>query len=262
MSAKDKKRRYATIRHPTIAAAIEGTYRFQAEAQAKQQLQILREYFVLSRHQKAEDHAIILWVKGFEVTKAEKKNGYTGNYAAIGIKKLGEGKYTLSTKKVESELKFHPQRQRPQHRHPNWGHPVLRSIKKKRIYQTVELAQAELQALHEEFPEVTIPLTNKVYVIVYSRQEKPPAKKYVLEIKVADDGGFYIEATENTYKPSAAPIPTSKLPPSEDGEEQGDEAAANNEAPGYFASMVALRRSKKKKAPITVPKEDNSEADV
>lgn len=239
MTETEKKQRYASANHPTIGAALAGTYRFPSEDQASQQLQILRNHFVLSRQQGQESgsHGVILWVKGYAVTPEEKETGYTGNYALIGIQKLPDGKYTLAATKLESELKFHPQRKRPQHKHPNWGHPILRSAKKKRIYPTVEAAQKELQMLHEEFPQVTIPLTNKLYLIIYSRQQTPPAQKYVLEIKVAEEGGFYIDAYTNAYKgakelPATADIPL----------EESSEPAAG----GYFTSMVALKRSRKK----------------
>jgi hypothetical protein len=258
MTASDKSRRYATVMHPTIGAVLAGTYRFATEEQANQQLQIFRDHFVLSRHQNEESNekGIILWIKGYSITAEEKKNGYTGNYAVIGIKKLKDGKYSLTATRLESELKFHPQRQRPKHKHPNWGHPILRSVKKKRIYPTVEAAQKELQLLHEEYPEVTIPLTNKLYLIIYSRQQTPPAQKYVLEVKVGEEGGFYIDAYANEYK---AP---KELPGADQAATmEGDETAEAPVAGGYFTSMVALKRSRKK-PPMPASAPPASEEDV
>lgn len=248
-----KNRRYATVLHPSIAAAVAGKYSFPSEELAKKQLQIFREYFVLSRQQnETSDTSILLWVKGYDVTPDEVEKGYTGNYAAIGMKKTAEGRYTLTANKVESELKFHPQRQRPKHQHPNWGHPILRAVTKKKIYATVEAAQAELQLLHEEFPEVTIPLAGKIYLIIYSRKQTPPAQKYVIEIKIADDGGFYLDAYPNDYKPKEAlPHEKAKETQAESGELQSVEAPKRDEpkvAAGYFTSLVELRRAKKKRA--------------
>lgn len=245
-------RRYATTRHPTVAAVLAGTYRFPDLKGAQHHLHILKTHFVLSRHQSEEagEKGIIFWVKGFELTPDEKNEGYTGNYAVIAIHKLPDGKYTLRGEKLQSELKFHPQRQRPKHKHPNWGHPILRSVKKKRIYQTAEAAQAELQLLHSEYPETTIPLTTKLYSIIYSRQQNPPAQKFVLEIKVNDTGGFFIEAVPNDYRPQMLPTVGKQAV---DGEE-GELVLENEESPGYFASMIELRRTKKKKgAPTAVP---------
>lgn len=239
MNSSAKTRRYATVLHPTIGAVLAGTYRFATEEQARQQLQIFREHFVLSKHQGEGEHEnnILLWIKGYSLTPAEKENGWTGNYSAVGIVKRSDGKFTLEAKKVESDLKFHPQRQRPKHKHPNWGHPVLRSVKKKRIYATVEAAQTELQLLHEEYPEVTIPLTNKLYLIIYSRQQTPPAQKFVLEVKVDDEGGFYIDSYPNDYKGDRKEAVVEEGAP--EGEKAGQDA-------GYFTSMVALKRSRKK----------------
>ncbi|MGB1540548.1 MAG: hypothetical protein ACPG80_06275, partial [Rickettsiales bacterium] len=133
-SGKAQSKRYATTRHPTVAAAIAGTYRFVDEAHAKKQLQLLRDHFVLSRQQSEEsdDSGLILWIKGYQVDTREKKAGFTGNYAVVQIQKTKDGKFTLETHKLESELKYHPQRKRPNHKHPNWGHPILRSVKKQR----------------------------------------------------------------------------------------------------------------------------------
>lgn len=242
MSTSGKTRRYATVLHPTIGAVLAGTYRFATEEQARQQLHIFRDHFVLSKHQNegAHENNILLWIKGYALTPAEKENGWTGNYSAIGIVKRNDGKYTLEGKKVESDLKFHPQRQRPKHKHPNWGHPILRSVKKQRVYASVEAAQAELQLLHEEYPEVTIPLTNKLYLIIYSRQQTPPAQKFVLEVKVDDDGGFYIDSYPNEYKGDRK------------GMNEATEVAVaeqqTQQESGYFTSMIALKRSRKKGA--------------
>lgn len=240
MANSEKSRRYASTRHPTIAAAIAGTFRFTEEKMAKQQLQILRSHFVLSRQQaEGADDGLILWIKGYALTDEETKAGYTGNYAAIGMAKRPDGKITLETIKLESDLKYHPQRERPKHSHPNWGHPILRSVKKQRVYETVEEAESELQLLHEEFPEITIPLVGKLYLIIYSRQQTPPAQKFVLEIKVNEKGGFYIHALANDYKAKQLQDKSAKPPKSAEKREEPPS--------GYFASMVELKRKKRKK---------------
>lgn len=266
MTIAGKTRRYATAMHPTIGAALAGTYRFSSEDQARQQLNIFRQHFVLSKHQggDTQENNILLWIKGYEITSAEKANGWTGNYCAIGIVKKPDGKFSLEAKKLESDLKYHPQRQRPTHKHPNWGHPILRSVKKKRIYPTVEAAQAELQLLHEEYPEVTIPLTNKLYLIIYSRQQTPPAQKFVLEVKVDDDGGFYIDSYANEYRAQGG----TEAAVAETAEAVGVDEKKKSEDAGYFTSMVALKRSRKKNsgrpktgaAPRNQPQDDDHEA--
>ena len=257
MNQTTNQRRYATTRHPTVAAVLAGTYRFPDLKSAQNHLHILKNHFVLSRHQSEEagEKGLILWVKGFSITTDEKHEGYTGNYAVVAIHKLPDGKFTLRGEKLDSELKFHPQRQRPKHKHPNWGHPILRSVKKKRIYPTAEAAQAELQLLHSEYPETTIPLTTKLYGIIYSRQQTPPAQKFVLEIKVNESGGFFIDAIPNDYR--AQQLPGGKQAAADDVLGESEMMLESESNPGYFASMVELRRTKKKKgAPTAVPAKD------
>lgn len=228
-----KKKGYASVQQPIIEAmAAGGMFRFPTEEQAKERLNSLREGFILSKQQPEEnpESAIVLWVKGFELTDQEIKDGYIGNYALIAIAKTDDGKfYTINTTKLDSELKYHPQRKRVKHRHPNWGHPILRGIKKGRVYETPEEVNDELQRLHEEYPDISIPCPGKLYIIIYTREKMPPAQKYVLTPKIREEGGFIIECEENTYE--APPIPAKKAP---------------EEAPqGYFTSMVALRRKRK-----------------
>lgn len=254
MTSKKKARHYATAMHPTIAAVITGSYRYANEQDAKEQLGIFKENFIVSRQQAGEgneDHGVILWVKGFALTDQEKEEGYIGNFTVINTVKRKDGKYSLQAAKLESELKFHPQRKRHSHQHPNWGHPILRSIKKKRIYKTVEEAQLELDRLHSEYAKVSIPLPGKLYIIIYSGAQNPPAQKFVMEIKLADQekGGFYIDAYENARK-GKIEVP-SQFSDDADGVEGDDESGAGSEPKqpsGYFTSLVALKRNKKRKA--------------
>src|SRR5690606_14425156 len=113
-------------------------------------------------------------------------------------------------------------------------------------------AQAKLQLLHEEFPHVTIPLAGKIYVIIYSRKSNPPAQKYVIEIKIAEEGGSYLDAYAHDYKPKEAlPHDKAKETQAEDGALQSVEGPNRDEpkvASGYFTSLVELRRAKKKRS--------------
>ena len=202
----DKQRpRYATIQNPSVEAIVNGLYRLPDEAQAKKRLEQLRSYFTVSRE--SPDNAVVLWIKGYDVTDEEDAKGYLGNYALVFIEKTADKKFTLKTKKLESEPAYHPQRKRKRERHPNWGHPLMRQVKKARRFSTVDDARGVLMKLHEEYPEVTIPTLNKLYVMVYTRapDEKATIQKFVLEIKPQKDGGYLIDAQQNNYK--AAPIP-------------------------------------------------------
>jgi hypothetical protein len=102
----------------------------------------------------------------------------------------------------------------------------LRVVKKGFRFAKVEEARAALERLHTDFPEVTIPNVNKLFCIIYSKQDKPPVQKWVLEIEVAPgkQGGFVIAARRNDPKPRK---PETKDRP---------------EPVGHFTSKVKLKR--------------------
>jgi len=235
---------YANIQNPTIEASVNGLFRLETENQAKEKLDILREHFILSKQQiETEDNpSVILWIKGYDVSPEEKKKGYLGNFAAVSYKKTPNGKFTLYATKMEAEPKYHPQRIRQKSRHPNWGHPILRSIKKGRIFESVEDVQQELQTLHEEFPDISIPCLKKMYIMIYSKEhgQKSPVQKYVLEIKTRKEGdGFYIDYSANNYSPPIG-APVKKKTANAGGGEKAVETPK-----GYFSSMVRLKQAKR-----------------
>lgn len=232
---QQRQKKVATVRNPTIEAVINGLFRLKDEKQAMERLASLKEYFILSKQQPEDtDRATFLWIKGYAVTPEEEEKGYLGNFCQFYIAPLEDGHWTILAQKVESDLHYHPQKKRKKQKHPNWGHPVLRSVLKGRVYHTVEAAREELELLHTEYPDVTIPVPNKLFVIIYSKQTKPPVKKYILEIKVAEGGGYIIEHQENTYEGKK------ELPHLKNAEEEAKEPQ------GYFSSMVALKKKPKK----------------
>lgn len=280
---KAPTRRNASLNNPTIAAIVEGGYRFANEEQALNQLNAVRDFFTISRQQQEglKDGQIILWIKSYALTPEEKQGGYTGNFAIISVVKRDKGKFSLEAVKLESELKYHPERRRPKHKHPNWGHPILRAIQKGRKFKAVEDAQAELTRLHEEFPECTIPLSTKLYLIIYSRKDKPPVQKFVLEIQPSKegDGMFFVDVQRNDFKgvmvgdgggskkgrdrdaEQKEATDAVAATPAEDSEEQGGgvyiapakggreigKPRPKKDSVGHFSAMVELRRQKKKR---------------
>ncbi len=231
------KPHYASVNNPTIEATTSGLFRFQNMEQALERLASIKDFFITSHNQpENSDASLILWINGYAITENEKNQGYLGNYAMISAEATDDNKFTLTTTKLESELKYHPQRKRLPQKHPNWGHPILRAIKKGRVFGDVEEVRSELQRLHEEFPSVSIPCTNKMYIIIYGKVEgsRSPVQKYVLEIKISEGGGYIVEYNKNDYtaedKASQPAAPTT-------------EGAEPKELPnGYFTSMVKLKR--------------------
>jgi hypothetical protein len=254
----DSKRKYATAVHPSIEAVLAGLYRYKTREQAQERIKALGENFVLSKEQPNEKDVILMWIKGFAVTEEEEKEGFTGHFARIAIQETDEGKFTVTAARHDIPLEVHPQKKRVIMRHPNWGHPVLRSSKRGRVYETMEDAQNELLLLHEEFPEVSIPGVGKMYIIVYGRKEgsKKPIHKIAIEIQPDKEGKGFILVTRDNEK---------------DGKkkERKIHARMNMDKPadapkGYFSSLEVIRKEKKKKKlgqRFKVVKEDPQDAD-
>jgi len=237
------KKKYASVKNPTIEAIISETFRFANTDQAQSRLEALRETFITSRLPEDVDpdpKELKLWIRGYGLSSKMREKGYIGNYARFEVKRAGKGKWTLSPVLLSIDKKYHPQRRQPPSRHPNWGHPIMRDIKKNRVHPAVETAQNELARLHELFPEVSIPLTNKMYIMVYQKTDDglPPIKKWVLEIKATEDGsGFYIDNYPNPYQADAR---------AKAAQASVEETAPEKkEAVGKFTSAALLKKSRK-----------------
>jgi len=216
----DKQRKYATANHPTIEALVHGLYRYTDRKQAVSRFKNITEHFVLSKDQPestTETPVALLWIKGYGLTPEEEAQGFTGHFCEMKLGLTGKGQHTLVATKIDKPISVHPQKKRLQSKHPNWGHPVMRAVKKGKVYTTLDAASAELELLHTEFPEVSIPGINKLYIIIYEKREgvKQPTHKIALEL-VAKDAGFIIVSRDNEKGASA---PASKHAP-------GTEAAA------------------------------------
>jgi hypothetical protein len=237
-------RKYATIKHPTIEALVGGHYRYKDKKQALARFTNIAENFVLSKEQlesSASSPIIVFWIKGFALEEAEITQGFSGHFCEMRIAMRDDGIFTLTATKVEKPLSVHPQKKRPSSKHPNWGHPIMRAIKRQKIYATLEEAQTELEQLHLEFPQVSIPGGAKLYIIIYEKREgeKRPTHKMALEIQVQPKGGFIITARDNekTAKPKTTPSLSSAAIADKDPAEKS----------GYFANKVLLGKKKRRK---------------
>lgn len=239
---KPYKKRYAFIKDPVIEAVVNGYYVFQNKEQGAKQLGIIKERYVISREGPGEGEAgsCILWIKGYEVTPEETEKGFIGNFALISLEQRDVTEWRFSVRKLEAESRIHPQRKRPDARHPNWGHPILRSVQKQRVYFTIEEAQSELHILQQEYPQAAVPGANRLFIMIFSRKEgeENPIKRYILEIKIAPNGGFFIDCTLNPNQGKKKP----KLP-------------ENAEPMGHFASKVVLGKARKKRTLPPIPKQ-------
>ncbi|MBW1596189.1 AAA family ATPase [Streptomyces sp. JJ38] len=215
---KGTSRAYASIGHPTIKAVVTGSYRFPTREEAVEMLGTIKEYFVLSRklnEQGTDPGRPALWITGFAVSPQEKRQGVRGHYARLGVDHIG-GRWTLTATPVDTDLpppvQPVPRRKPP---HPNWGHPILRRVRRNQRetppspYATQAHAQRELDLLHEEYPAKSIPNPGLLYIMVYDGGRlaagKVPVVKQILSIERCP-GGFVIRARENRGPREAADI--------------------------------------------------------
>lgn len=204
-AAENKPRKVAFASHPLIEAVVKQLYRFSDTNQAVRRLDQLRRQFEISSEQETADGTELkLWIKGFAISDEEQKQGYLGHYARVRPRKVAEGHIILLAEKDEVPLLQHPQRQRPRQKHPNWGHPILRAVKKKTIYPNLMEAQSELERLHREYPDTSIPNLNKLHILVYAKDpsgQGNPTRKVTLAIQHTPDGGYFIFAQQHKARP-------------------------------------------------------------
>lgn len=245
MTKTKAKPAYANASHVVIQAIIDGLYSFKTKKDAQEVLESVREKFVLSKMSPDDEKdSLILWIKDFEVLASEKN--YTGNFASVFVEQKKDKKWTLKSQKVATEIKHHPQRKYEKSQHPNWGHPLLRQIQKKRAYEAVEPLQTILQTLQEDYPKTSVPAAGKLYIMIYEKAKDKPkggaVNRYVLEIKATEkDDGFFIDAYPNEAPPKKAGA-------KKEGREE------EKTAQGKFTTMVELARSKKKSKTPIIPK--------
>lgn len=254
---KQKQRKYATTRHPLIEAVVEGLFQLETKKQAEARMKELRDSFVFSRDQvEDEPEAARLWIRGYGLSDDEKKQGYRGHFGIIRIFEKDDGKWTLLTEKEDVPLDKHPQKERPKQAHPDWGHPLLREVKKGSVYESVDEAYALLEKLHVAYPETSIPGKDKLHIIIYQKRDNgPPIQKYTFRVELApaDKGnGFIVVGEENDYDKKKAEV---KSAIASHAEEKIDTAAAilpqgETAQKGRFANMVELKRKKKQKRDV------------
>lgn len=237
-SVKDKKpvlRLYATLDNPLIYASVKSLFSFANEQQAINKLQMLKRSFATSKKGGEAEHSIILWIRGYEVNEGEQELGYKGNFACLSISKCDDGRFTISAIKINSELKFHPERRRVKQANPDWGQPILRDIKKKRIYLSLEEASNELRRLHKEYPEISIPSEHSLYIMLYEKIDanKSPIQKYKFWVKPLPDGGYMIE-----FKRQRPKDLRNKKP---------------KEVKGFFSEQEKIRQTMKKQKGVLLP---------
>lgn len=200
MNRKHKNKRIASTSHPIIHALLNQLYVFPTKQAALTYVEKLKRDFIFSRQLKDfppfegdEFSSAILWVKNFQISNDELAQGYTGNFAEIDY--IHEKNvHTLNLKKLDIDLKLHPQKKRDKKSTPDWGHPILRSIKKGRVYNSRLEAQTELNLLCFSYPNICIPAENHMMMMIYEKSSatQSPVQKYILSIQEIAHAKFQI----------------------------------------------------------------------
>jgi len=227
---KPMKPRIASVEDATILAAVRGYFKYEHEWQAAEMLEKIYTNYLRSKESTPE--AVKLWVRGYNVTKDEKAKHFRGNFVRLTVAPAEAGKWTIAGEKIETELKNHPEKERPKERHPNWGHPVMRAVETARKFDSIEIAWAFMHSLHAEYPDATIPGKDVVHVMVYKRAEGEgvPIQKISLKIKPLEAGGAKI--VEMKKKPKAKAVPGAAKPVIEEQ--------------GKFTTLIKKSRARKK----------------
>lgn len=254
-----KERVYATVKNAVINAVVKQLFSFENEQQAISRLGKIKQQFVVSKQAKTspDSSKVILWIEGYHINKADKELGYKGNFAILSIAKI-EDRFTITATKIESDVCTHPKRKKEKQNHPDWGHYILRNIKKKCLYFSLDEAKQDLATLHAEYPEISIPAEYHLWLMVYGTVagEKSPVNKYRFIVRPLPDGTFVID-----YKIASVPQPYEKSKKSFKKNTPKVNAQSNiilEKTDGYFASLIQVKRSMKaykNKATIRKPPE-------
>jgi len=225
-----KKPRVASVEDATILAAVKGYFTYDHEWQADDMLVRIHSEYLRSKDSTPE--VVKLWVRGYNITKDEKSQHYRGNF--VKLAKIEKGaKWSIGAEKIDTPLNKHPEKERPRERHPNWGHPVLRMVETGKKLPGIEAAMAQLQALAQEYPDVTIPGKDVLHVMVYKRAEGEgaPIQKITIKVKPLEAGGAKLVLMQK--KPKAKELPKA--------------AAAPLEEKGKFTTLIKKSRARKTK---------------
>ncbi|MEV2243430.1 ATP-binding protein [Streptomyces sp. NPDC049970] len=211
-----KRTHYASLRYPSVRAVVEGQYRFPTRDQALAQLRIIATTFTQSRQLcdlEDDGDVSVLWITGYALLPEETRRGVRGHYARVRVARRDDA-WTLLVEPVETMIKPPVQDRPPPNPRtprdaPNWGHPVLRRVRRNSrtpaaaAYPTWAAAQRDLDVLRDEFPKVAIPTLGRLYTLVWEggRRERGlvPTVRYVMSIEECE-GGYLIRAQLNEQR--------------------------------------------------------------
>ncbi len=199
------EKRTATIRSfelvPILNSESNFVYQYDKKSFAIQRLQDIRRKYIISKeNEELEEDNLLLWIKGYEITEKEELEGYLGNFCIVSLVESKEG-FSFKAEKIKKPLSNHPQKKRKNNLHPNWGHPILRKIRKQHFFYGESEARLQLNKLLNEYPKSAIPAGNRLYIFVWNREYleggSKPFKKFIFEVVEKENGKYIIDYWEN-----------------------------------------------------------------
>jgi hypothetical protein len=215
---KSKTKPLASTTDAMIRELVNGLSPNMSRERARQRLEIIRGKYQISRNTKEIDNedTLVLWIRGYALSEEEKKKNYAGNFARLEVGSVSADWFRLYITKIEEDISRHPIRPFDKsHPHPSWGHPILRSVEKHRVYNTEEEAEEELAQLRREYPDAGIlAMKDKLLLMTWGdpksqtihgdgpnpEKKKNPIKRWILRVQ-ACEGGYMINHTRNPGRP-------------------------------------------------------------
>lgn len=195
----NRKPKFISKHNPKIEKIATSKLKFENIDNAREYLKGLAKGHILSeKHNGLGDDGIVMWIKGFQVTKEEAREGLLGNYAKIFITEEG-GYYYVSLEKLF--IKEHPQRKRGLKAHPDMGNPKIRNLDKNK-YDTFDQAKEVLDEIAQTYPKAVRNQGDRLFVNIFSKTfGSPPIRSHVLDI-ILHNGKYQITIKENVKSPT------------------------------------------------------------
>lgn len=205
----------AYANHSLIINLFSGTYHNISKIKACDVIDEFRGTFVCSKQENfpefINDTSLVVWIKGFELTKSERKEGRVGNFAKIYFS-VDKGKHSLLYEKLAVEIERHPQKKRQfaGKASPDEGFETIRFAIKGKQFKSLADGLNSLNILCKTFPKTTIRVhPRKVSVLVWGGRERKIMRK-ILKLLEGEDF-WYIEYSDNKFEKEEKPEDNSIL---------------------------------------------------
>jgi hypothetical protein len=205
-------KKLANTSNPIISELLNGFLIGATKDDVGKKLDIICEYFIMSKEENLPDGAdgiLTFWIRGFEVTEVERKNGYLGNFVTVYILTYDKLYCARAHKVFTSDNKRHPAKinNSKSQRHPNYGYPAVRFARSGKSFKSLEVVTELIKNLRFDYPEVSIMAhERKIYFILwdpahdYSEDTEKSVSKVVMKAKYEKEGSWLLSLESNQHQ--------------------------------------------------------------